>query len=244
MDPLSFIMLRHVRNKKQNRFWNECYDCIRKFYTTTPIYIIDDNSPYAPTRIGGPMSHTQVINSEFAPGKGEVLPYYYYYYRGFSRNAIVLHDTVFINAKVDSKLTSTDSYQFLWSAEHSWDRWCRRRTLEILRALDSPELIKKYRQTDRWKVCFGGMAILNLEYVRKLFGGTNTLPVLIREVKTRIDRMCFERIIAVLLLPCPEPDAVMGDIHDHQEYNVRFSDYEKQKNAGGLKSMNKIWAGR
>ena len=42
MDKLSFIILRHVENEYQNLFWNECYDCIRKFYKHEKIYIIDE----------------------------------------------------------------------------------------------------------------------------------------------------------------------------------------------------------
>lgn len=43
MDKLSFIILRHVGNEYQNLFWNECYDCMRKFYKHEKIYIIDDH---------------------------------------------------------------------------------------------------------------------------------------------------------------------------------------------------------
>ena len=241
MDSLSFIILRHVRSETQNIFWNECYDCIRKFYPTVPIYIIDDNSTYTPTRIGTPVSHTDVISSEFTPGKGEVLPYYYYYTRKFSKNTVVLHDTVFINALIDEKFTGTETYHFVWDAIHRWDQDAR--TEEIIAAID-PDLVERFRQKDRWKVCFGAMAALNLEYINNVFDGTNYLEVLLREVQNRGDRMCFERIIAVLLLNGTEPSSIMGDLHCSQVYHSRFSDYKQRKEAGELKPMNKIWTGR
>lgn len=78
MKKLSIIILRHVRNQKQNLLWNECYDCIRNFYPSEKIYIIDDNSPYTPKR-NGELINTIVIKSKFPKQRGEVLPYYYYY---------------------------------------------------------------------------------------------------------------------------------------------------------------------
>ena len=99
MDKLSFIILRHVENEFQNKFWNECYDCIRKFYKNEKIYIIDDHSKYKPKR-SGKLFNTYIINSEFPPNRAELLPYYYYYTKEFSKNTIILHDTVFINSKM------------------------------------------------------------------------------------------------------------------------------------------------
>ena len=76
--PLSFIILRHLGNENQNIYWNVCYDNIRKIYKTEPIYIIDDNSKYPPKRIGEKLINTKIINSEFPPNRGELLPYYYF----------------------------------------------------------------------------------------------------------------------------------------------------------------------
>ena len=241
LPPLSFIILRHVRTEAQNAFWNECYDCIRMFYRTIPVYIIDDHSTHVPTRIGAPVSHTTIIESEFAPGRAEVLPYYYYYTNEFSENTVVLHDTVFINAKIDETFTSTESYHFLWDATHRYDSDAR--TEELITLLD-PELVKTFRQKDRWNVCFGGMAILNLEYIKNVFDNTDYFEVLLREIQSRDDRMCFERIIAVLLLNGTEPDPVMGDIHATQQWYTRFAEYKERKDARELKRMNKIWTGR
>ena len=60
--------------------------------------------------------NTYVINSEFPPNRGEVLPYYYYYTKEFSKNTIILHDTVFINSKIDPSLLNTKNYHFLCQA--------------------------------------------------------------------------------------------------------------------------------
>lgn len=100
MDQLSFIIIRHVRNEQQNLYWNECYNCIRKFYKNEKIYIIDDNSPYEPKRIGE-LFNTYIIKTEF-PQRGELLPYYYFFKNEFSTNTVILHDSVFINSRINS----------------------------------------------------------------------------------------------------------------------------------------------
>ena len=38
-----FILLRHVNSEKTNFYWQECYKCIRKYYSNK-IIIIDDSS--------------------------------------------------------------------------------------------------------------------------------------------------------------------------------------------------------
>ena len=75
------------------------------------IYIIDDNSTYEPKR-NGELFNTYIINSEFPLQRGELLPYYYYYTKAFSKNTIILHDTIFINSKINSKLLNTKTYHF------------------------------------------------------------------------------------------------------------------------------------
>ena len=41
---IGFIILRHVNSSKTNEYWKECYRCIRYFYPSNKILIIDDNS--------------------------------------------------------------------------------------------------------------------------------------------------------------------------------------------------------
>ena len=240
MDKLSFIILRSVGNKHQNLFWNECYKCIRKFYKHEKIYIIDDNSKYKPKRYGE-LFNTYIINSEFPPNRGELLPYYYYYSKEFSKNTIILHDTVYINSKINSKLLNTKTYHFLWFAQHNWDPNVR--ILQILKKMDnSKELIKKFNNKTEWDVCFGAMAILNLDYIKKIFDNTNYFKILISEIKSRDDRKCFERIIALLLINTKKTETVNGDIHQDQRWDTTFLSYMNNRNKG--KTMYKVWEGR
>jgi len=240
MDKLSFIILRHVRNKYQNLFWNQCYNCIRKFYKEEKIYIIDDHSKYKPERYGE-LYNTSIINSELPPNRGELLPYYYYYNKEFSKNTIILHDTVYINSKIDSKLINTKNYHFLWSASHDWDP--NNRILHILKKMNNSEkLIKRFKNKNSWDVCFGAMTILNLNFIKKIFNNTNYLKVLTSEIKSRHDRMCFERIIAILLTDSIKTKTVNDDILKDQKWKTTFLEY--MKNPNKEKRMYKVWTGR
>ena len=46
MAKIGFIILRHVNDELTNKYWNHCYNCIRKYYPENNILIIDDNSKY------------------------------------------------------------------------------------------------------------------------------------------------------------------------------------------------------
>ena len=39
-----FIITRHVKCEKTNKYWNQCVKCIRQHYPFKKIVIIDDNS--------------------------------------------------------------------------------------------------------------------------------------------------------------------------------------------------------
>jgi hypothetical protein len=43
---VGFVFTRHVNSYETNEIWIECYSQIRKYYPTSLIMIIDDNSNY------------------------------------------------------------------------------------------------------------------------------------------------------------------------------------------------------
>ena len=248
MEPLSFIILRHVANEKQNVYWNICYKCIRAFYKEVPIYIIDDHSTFKPTFLGhGAMTNTRIIDSELPPNRGELLPYYYFCKRRFSKNTVILHDTVFVNAPIGQDYLRTRSYHFLWSARTKWDNvWCGRRPLGILSKMhNSQHLQHRYIHKRGWSVCFGAMAILNLDYVTEVFADNNYFNVLVSEIRSRSDRMCFERIIALLLTQAGQTESINGDIHSDQRWGQTLSDVtQHMRKSPKPKRMYKVWVGR
>jgi serine/threonine protein kinase len=86
MNQTGFIILRHVNDEITNNYWKLSYDCIRKYYPEHQVLIIDDNSnkEYLTEH---PLYKTTIINSEY-PGRGELLPYYYYLKEKYFENAI------------------------------------------------------------------------------------------------------------------------------------------------------------
>lgn len=239
---MSFIILRYVNDAKSNLYWNRCYDCIRKYYPVNTIYIIDDHSKYQPVRIGHDTSNTHVINSDLPPGRGELLPYYYLLTKKFSKNAVYIHDTIFIHKKIDKSLLNTSSYHFMWTAEHKWDPDID--VLQILNKFDnSTDLINFYKTKHKWSVCFGGMAILNLDFIQHIFNNKNYMDILIDVITTRSKRMSFERIIAVLLSYYGNNPTkpVNGDIHKSLKWGTNYETYLKFPNHD---KIYKIWTAR
>ncbi len=98
MNQIGFIILRHVNNDLTNNYWNDCYDSIRKYYPEHLIFIIDDNSNYKYINEKR-LYKTTVINSAY-PGRGELLPYYYYLQNKLFDTAVIIHDSVFINTYI------------------------------------------------------------------------------------------------------------------------------------------------
>ena len=102
-----FIITRHVNSEKTNKYWNECLRCIRRFYPFKKIVIIDDNSNQSLVKADFPYKNVEVIQSEY-PGRGELLPYYYFYKRHFFENAVIIHDSVFFHKRINfEKLVGT-----------------------------------------------------------------------------------------------------------------------------------------
>ena len=99
MNRIGFIILRHVSNPETDKYWNFCYDCIRKYYPENLILIIDDNSNYEYIT-DRPLYKTATINSEYH-GRGELLPYYYFLHNKLFDTAVLLHDSAFINKYID-----------------------------------------------------------------------------------------------------------------------------------------------
>ena len=186
-----FIVLRHVRDKLTNIYWNHCYNCIRKYYPEYLILIIDDNSnyKYIQKRI---LYKTRIINSRYR-GRGELLPYYYYLHNKLFDNAVIIHDSVFINRHID---TNVDKYKLIWEFEHHWDQI--KDETKMIMLFNDVELLNFYKNKDLWKGCFGGMSIITHDYLMDVNNKYN-ISKLLDHVLTRFNRCSFERVIACLL---------------------------------------------
>ena len=94
-----FILTRHVKCAQTNEYWNRCVSLLRRFYPKRKIIIIDDNSNQEYVKGFREYSNVEIIPSEF-PGRGEILPYYYFHKHHFFDVAIILHDSVFFHRRI------------------------------------------------------------------------------------------------------------------------------------------------
>jgi hypothetical protein len=241
MEAFGFIITRHVNNDISNQYWIECYKCIRAFYDAK-IIIIDDNSKKEfiteYTTI-----NCQVIESEF-PGCGELLPYYYLYKNKWFKQAIVLHDSCFIKARL-FPVVDLNTVKFIWHFEHFCDDPNEEK--KYINKLSNPsDLINTYDNKGKWKGCFGVMSAIDLDFLismqdkYKLF---NLVPI----VNCRRMRMYMERVFATV---CHRHDpnlinnpSLCGIIHHHyKSFSYSFQDYLQFNQ---IKSpIIKVWSGR
>jgi hypothetical protein len=118
MSLTGFIIVRHVNSKITDYYWKECYSCIRKWYTD-PILIIDDSSNKEWLTENIQIDNCQTIYDTENKGCGELLGYYYFHKLKPFDSAVIIHDSVFIQRKVDFCLN--ENMRFLWTFIGQWD---------------------------------------------------------------------------------------------------------------------------
>lgn len=234
-----FVILRHVNSYTTNKYWIECYNCIRTNYPDNKILIIDDNSNYDfVTQIE--LVNTEIIQSEF-PGRGELLPYYYLHSTKIFDKAVVIHDSVFIQKQIDFG----DDTKFLWQFEHTWDNIVQEEHF-IKQLKNSEPVLDFYRDKTKWKGCFGVMSVISYDVIKAINDKFDFFNLL-KFIRCRTDRMCLERIFATLV--SYETDttvdrcSVFGDIHQFCRWGYEYDTYVKEKDKID-RSIVKVWTGR
>lgn len=196
LDSFIFVILRHVRDEKDNLLWKRCYNSIREFYLETPIVIIDDNSRITVPDEG--LDNTIVIRSEY-PGAGELLPYYYFHKYRWSSKMIFLHDSMFLKRAFTVKELN-NSVKFHWHFDtHASDDNCR--INDLLLNLNQGDLLVWYNKRNKkcWNGCFGVASMIDLSTLDQIESQYLFLNSLVDKIKTREDRMALERILGILL---------------------------------------------
>jgi hypothetical protein len=240
-----FVLLRHVNSCDTNLYWQLSYVSIRRHHPDARIVIIDDNSDEAFLQSNLVLHHTEIIRSAW-PGRGELLPYIYYLERRWFDTAVILHDSTFLQRPM--KVDDVHEYSFLWTFEHTWDKPALERS-HMARLRNSAEALAFYGETSAWKGCFGAMSVVGCEYLQKVDRHSD-LRRLLDVIRTRIDRMAFERIIACLLemhrgrnkaAACSRTPSLFGDIHRFGRWGKSFDELS----ASDLKKpIIKVWTGR
>jgi len=242
---IGFIIIRHVNSERTNLLWQECYKCIRNFYDNKIIIIDDSSNMTYLTDLD--MVNTEIIQSEF-PKRAELLPYYYFLKYAWFDAAIILHDSVFIQAPI-----KFDKFnKFLWHfVSHKWDDVDGE--VELIKKLtNSNDILNLYNKKDEWYGCFGVMSVITYKMIHDINSKYNFF-VLLDSIKTRKERMMLERIFAVILSResslTKQDCSYFGNIQKYCKWrfneNYVIEDYLKDKELGKIKlQIVKLWSGR
>jgi len=260
MSSIVFILTRHVTSEKTNELWQECIRAIRRFYLTDPILIIDDHSnpAFLSTIADYPRENILNISSEFEPGCGEMLAYYYFYKMKIADTAIILHDSFFLQAPIPGLDQIRQNTGFTTKFLLSFDRFTHDFNQEIawIQKLKNPEsLVWWYHQSELCRYgCQGIQSIISHRFLTELQEKHHVLD-LVPQITNRVDRMCMERVWAAVTmyhspnLLNPDQVAVYGDFfreyldkYEHTEYEYFLANREKI--AQEKRPFIKIFSGR
>jgi hypothetical protein len=208
---------------------------IRRFYPDNLIVIIDDNSDskYV-SKVSFP--RLLIIKSEFAR-RGELLPYYYLHRYKFFDRAVILHDSVFVQQRLDFEKHDNVA---LW---HFTNCLYHKKELEekMIRCLSNNEALLEAHQSGEFKGMFGVMSVVTLDFVTLLQSKYNFLKLL-QYVNCRSDRQCLERVVGVLFsVENPTGSSIFGDIFQFCRWGGTFLEYKRKR---PTKAVVKVWTGR
>jgi hypothetical protein len=254
MNEYGFIITRHVNSELTNKYWNNCVQCIRRFYPYRKIVIIDDNSNSDLVIPFKDYDNIEIIQSEFH-GRGELLPYYYYIKRKFFDNAVIIHDSVFFHTRVNFEKLIGVNVLPLWHFNEDTENYTR--SLEITRSLKNSEQIKRIISPDvlllgnlkkeKWYGCFGCQCFINLNFLISLehkYSITN----MVKQILCRPDRCCLERIFGVMFFTnysaILHKKSIFGNIHKNQNWGYTFEQYLNDVKKGNINFIIKVWTGR
>lgn len=253
-DNYGFIVSRHVNSEKTNKYWNNCVKCLRQLYPFKKIVIIDDNSNYNYVKADADYQNLEIIQSEF-PGRGELLPYYYFYKKHFFQNAVIIHDSVFFHKRICFEKLNGIKVLPLWYFNKDTDNVSR--TMHISNVLN-----QKYRiqqkftlndnvmglNHDKWYGCFGVQSYIQYDFLN-FIANKYALFKLLNVVKCRSDRCCLERIFGIIFATenheLLKHKSLLGDIFRYQTWGYTYDDYEKDLRMRKIpKYIIKVWTGR
>ena len=254
MTSFGFIIIRHVNSEKTNMYWNHNVKLLRTLYPLIKIVIIDDNSDYNFVKSEFSYKNVEIIQSEF-PGRGELLPYYYFLKHKFFENAIIIHDSVFLHKRINFEKFNGINVIPLWFFNS--DKENVENTKRIASYLKNNFAINNKvsnefnllgMKTDKWFGCFGVQSYINLSFLERIQEKYNIMN-LIHAVKCRADRCSLERIFgAIFFTEYPalfSTKSLLGDIMKYQQWGYSFDEYMTDLKKGTIPcNVVKVWTGR
>jgi hypothetical protein len=257
-----FIITRHVNSEITNHYWNHCIQCIRRFYSPEKykIIVIDDNSNKEFLKSYFEYQNVEYIESEF-PGRGELLPYYYFHKHHYFDNAVIIHDSVFFQRKVNfSKILLPVLPLWHFSEVKTENIPNTLRLLQFLR--NNFQLQKKIIKSDKYEIlsftsvntndwfgCFGVQSYINYNFLATMQKKYNLFNLL-QVIKTRTDRCCLERIIGAIFYieykDLSRYKSLLGSINAYCSWGYTWNEYWSQivQKKKSKKPLVKIWTGR
>tara|TARA_Y100000748_G_C15255302_1_gene394535 strand:+ start:146 stop:589 length:444 start_codon:yes stop_codon:yes gene_type:complete len=107
------------------------------------------------------------------------------------------------------------------------------------------ELLSLQRNRSKYEICFGGMVMINLNFLTHLFSGNNHLQVLIEEIDSRLARMVFEHVIGILLCRQTRTETLYGDVGTDQDFAQNLKDCtEHLMSSYKGRTWYKVWLAR
>ena len=260
MDTFGFIITRHVNSENTNNYWNHSIKLLRTYYPYVKIVIIDDNSNKHFVKPHFNYKNIVIVESEF-PGRGELLPYYYFIKNKYFQNAVILHDSVFLHKRIPFEKFRNFDVLPLWHFNSDTENVSN--TLRITDYLQNNQYIQNSLQLSdfvlqlikhEWYGCFGCQSYINHDFLLKINKKYNIENLLVA-VKNRKDRCCLERIMGYmffndsLILKKIQMKSLLGDIMKYKNrdytWGYNYNDYINEFKKGVIKkNVVKIWTGR
>lgn len=252
-----FIITRHVMSEKTNNYWNQAVRLIRRFYPFKKIIIIDDNSNPLYLKAEHEYKNIEIIKSEF-PGRGELLPYYYYSKNNWFDNAIIIHDSIFIHNRINFERLIKNGVQVMPLWHFNADKENADGVKRIMYRLQNNNNLRRLYSNDeinilgmntaKWKGCFGVQSFINRNFLIRINNKYN-LSNMIIEVTCRTDRCCLERIFGIIFhleyLGLLNIRSLFGNIFEYTRWGYSYDEYINDGKLGKkTKPFVKIWTGR
>ena len=256
MNDFGFIITRHVNSENTNRYWNHSVKLLKKFYPTKKIVIIDDNSDTNFLKADCEYSNLEIIQSEF-PGRGELLPYYYFIKNKFFDNAVIIHDSVFFHKRINFEVLNGTNVLPLWYFDYNENESNSIKLIENLKNKFNIEDKLKYNainafsfiSSKKWYGCFGCQSYINHNFLLHIENKYN-ISALTKVIQNRTDRCCLERIMGCIF--CTEypktntSKSIFGNIMIYPSSGrYTYDMYNTDLKKGTIKrDVVKVWTGR
>ena len=228
MSSIVFILTRHVTSEKTNELWQECIRAIRQWYPTDPILIIDDHSNPAFLSTTNSLEEKENIlniSSEFEPGCGEMLAYYYFYKMKIADTAIILHDSFFFQDRIPGldQIRLNPYFRVRYLLHFAIGHHDLHQEMVLLNTLQNPEgILHQYRHFPLQKYgCQGIQSIISHRFITEMQEKHRVFDLL-PHILSRYHRMSMERVFAAI---CNYMSPELFDSSIVSVYGDFFKDY-------------------